>query len=160
MIRPDGTIEIESPRIIITPQFSRKDFLASPLYPVTRPANQNEPYSRFAFDSISLHPGEFFNGSICFKNGLLFDFHAASLRLEFDASRSSSHCDGLRHEHHKKLLLMAFQKQPDERFYWTNSKDEMRVTYHFPWGEVSALIHYKTDDAMIIANYVVPDPTR
>jgi hypothetical protein len=160
MIHSDGTIEIESPQITITPKFSREDFLSSSLFLASKPQNQNEPYSRYGFESIILKQEEHFYASICFKCGHLHDFIVASLRPEFNASKSLCLDDKLRHEFHKKLLEVSFKNPPDERtymIYYPTPRDEVSVSYNFQWGTVSAGIDTRTDDAHIYVKYINHD---
>jgi hypothetical protein len=71
MILTDGIIEIESPRVIITPKTTREDFLASPLFSISEPRNQNTPWSRYAFKSITVG-SEQFAADICFCWGHIY----------------------------------------------------------------------------------------
>jgi hypothetical protein len=150
MFHIDGTIEIQSPQIIVLPAFSREDFLASSLFPVTEPSNQNHPYSRYFFKSISAEQEEHFQGSICFAWGRLYDFDVSSLRKEFEKD------EGGKHLFHKKILEAAFKRVPDERSSWPNG-EEIGVTYNFHWGNVSARIDIKTWDALIYSRYFTPE---
>ena len=154
MIHPYGTVEFESPIMRITPSTTRDDFLASALFAVSQPMNQNAPWSRYSFQPIAAR-GENFAGNICFCSGAIYSMSLCSIRPEFGTSwnNASDEKEQARHCFHKQLLQDLFQRPPDERMAHGSIEQYMDDAYSFPWGSVSALTDAKAYGCDIFIKY-------
>jgi hypothetical protein len=154
MIHPDGTVEFESPQARITPTTTRADFLASALFDIARPMNQNAPWSRFSFRPITAQ-GERFSGDICFCSGAIYSMTLCCSRPEFGTSWNDASPDKeqARHCLHKQLLQGLFQRPPDERIPHGPNERDTDVTYYFPWGSVSALTDARAGGCSILIKF-------
>jgi hypothetical protein len=154
MIRPDGTVEFDAPKVGISPFTLRDDFLASPLFGVSKPLNQNQPSSRYSFQSI-VAGGELFDGDICFCSGSLYSMSLGSIRPEFGKwGRNSPDQERARHCFHKRLLEEAFGRPPDKRIARGPDERDADVEYNFAWGSVSAVTDLRDGDCDIFIKYV------
>ena len=81
MIFVDGTIGFDTPKVIITPTMTRDEFLASALFVISKPMNQNAPWSRYSFQSVTVH-GEHFSGDVCFCSGIIYSMSLSVIRPE------------------------------------------------------------------------------
>jgi hypothetical protein len=154
MIRIDGTIEFESPKASIMPNTTRDDFLASPLFVISKPLNQNHLWSRYSFKPITAQ-GERFGGDICFCSGAIYSLDLCVIRPEFGTSWNdfSPEKEQMRHCFHKELLQRIFQREPDERVAHGPDHRDMDEAYVFPWGTVSACTDVRTGGCDIFIKY-------
>src|SRR5262249_1178357 len=141
MIHSDGTIDIEVPRFIISPKTTHKDFLATPAFAISKPLNQNTPWSCHEIGPITAF-GERLSCNVRFCSGWLRYVEFVSLRVEFGPTqqRDAKHC------FHKKLLEKIFTHPPDECRGKGNQDAFTNAFYHFPWGLVCATRDPKSDD--------------
>jgi len=154
MIHSDGTIEIESPRVIITPKTMREDFLVSPLFLISQPLNQNAPWSRYSFKPITAND-EQLAGDICFCSGVVYSLSFCSMRLESGMSWNeySAEREQARHCFHKKLLKTLFVRPPDKRIQSGVDDRNTSDQYNFPWGLVCAEQDIKGGASYIFIKY-------
>ena len=154
MIHPDGTVEFESPIVRITPGTTRDDFLASALFAISKPTNQNAPWSRYSFQPVTVR-GENFSGDICFCSVAIYSMSLCSIRPEFGTSwnDASVEKEQARHCFHKQLLQRLFQRPPDERIEHGPNERDTDDAYSFPWGGVSALTDAKAYGCDIFIKY-------
>jgi len=146
MIFSNGTVEFESPKVKITPNTTRDDFIASALFAISRPLNQNAPWSRYSFEPITAN-GECLAGDICFCSAAIYSVGLCSIRPEFGASwnDASIEKERARHSFHTQLLQGLFQRPPDRG---------AEYGFSFPWGGVWALIDPKSGGCGILIKYV------
>src|SRR5580658_9812129 len=78
----DGTVNFTSPMIDIGRHTERDAFLTSPLFAISKPLNQNAPWSRYSFGPVT-SDGELFAGDICFYSGVVNTISLGSVRPEF-----------------------------------------------------------------------------
>jgi hypothetical protein len=153
MILKDGTIEIESPRVIITPKTTREDFLASPLFSISEPRNQNTPWSRYAFKPITVG-SEQFAAYICFCWGHIYSASLCSMRSEFGTWNINSGIqEAERHYFHKEFLQKIFDRPPDETIRAGIDVRDASAVYNFPWGLVCAEQDIKCGASFILIKY-------
>jgi hypothetical protein len=153
MIHANGTIEIESPHFVITPKTTREDFLASTLFAISEPLNQNTPWSRYAFKSINLGC-EQFAGDICFCWGNLASVSLWSMRPDFgEWNINSASQEAARHYFHKEFLQRIFARPPDEKLRFGNDDRDASAVYNFSWGLVCAEQDAKCGASGIIIKY-------
>lgn len=154
MIHPDGTIELALPSMSISPHTTRDEFLASPLFTITKPMNQNTPWSRYSFESVT-GGGEQFTGDICFCAGAIYSLSFLALRPEFGSSWDSATAEQERARHcfHKQMLQTFFERLPDERIPWGSDERDADVGYKFSWGEVYASTDIKSRFCGIVIKY-------
>ena len=154
MIHPNGTVEFESPKVSITPGTTRDDFLASPLFGISKPSNQNTPYSRYSFQPVTAG-GELFAGDICFCSGGIYSMSLCSIRPEFGSSWSnaSSEKEQARHCFHKRLLQDLFGRLPDDHISRGPDERDADIGFSFPWGGVSACTDIKAYGCDIFIKY-------
>jgi hypothetical protein len=154
MIHPDGTVEIESPRMSITRGTTREDFVASSLFAISRPLNQNAPWSRYSFQPVEAG-GENFECDICFCAGTIYSLIVSSLRPEFGDSWSNSSVEQEQAKHcfHKQLLQSILRRSPDEHIPRGLDERDADIGYDFPWGKVSATTDTKAGGCFIFINY-------
>ena len=141
MINPqDGSIGLESPPIVITHDFSREQFLSSPLFPLSSPLNQNSPWSRYSFRPITI-AGEVFAADICFKSDRLYSVNLRTARPAFGESWSdwSSEKEIAAKRFHDSLLTSWF--------------GSTRGDYLFRWGKVYSVIDNKSGSSSIGITY-------
>jgi len=154
MIRLDGTVEFESPIVRITPSTTRDDFLASAHFAISKPGNQNAPWSRYSFQPVTAR-GENFAGDICFCSGAIYSMSLCSIRPEFGTSwnNASAEKEQARHCFHKQLLQRLLQRPPDKRIARGLDEQDTDDAYGFPWGGVSALTDAKAYGHDIFIKY-------
>jgi hypothetical protein len=154
MIYSDGAVEFESPKVRIIPSTTRDDFLASALFAISKPMNQNAPWSRYSFGPITVR-GENFSGDICFCSGIIYSTSLCARRPEFGSSwnDASVEKEQARHCFHKQLLQRLFQRQRDERIEHGSNDLDADDVYSFHWGEVSALTDAKAYGCYIFIKY-------
>ena len=154
MIHPDGIIEFELPRVRISPRTTRDEFLASPLFAIAEPLNQNAPWSRYSFQPVTVR-AELFAGDICFCSGLIDTASLCSTRPEFGSSWSDASLEQERARHcfHKQLLQDWFERLPDEHIPWGSDERDADVGYKFQWGSVYAATDCKTQTRGILIKY-------
>jgi hypothetical protein len=154
MIQSDGTVEFESPRVSITPHTTRDNFLASPLFAISKPLNQNTPWSRYSFQPVTVG-GEHFAGDICFCSGAIYSMSLSSVRPEFGSSwgDTSVEKEQARHCFHKQWLQDAFGRLPDEHVSRGPDKRDEDIGFDFPWGSVSASTDIKAGGCYVFIKY-------
>jgi hypothetical protein len=154
MIRSDGTVELESPKVSITSHTTRDDFLALPLFTFSKPLNQNTPWSRYSFQPITAG-GEHFSGDICFCSGAIYSMSLCSLRPEFGSSWSEASVEKerARHGFHKQLLQDTFRRPPDEYVPRGPDKRDEDVGFSFSWGCVLASTDIKAGGCYVLIQY-------
>jgi hypothetical protein len=146
MIHPDGTIDIEVPCFIISSKTTREDFLASPLFAISEPLNQNTPWSCYGFGPVKTG-GEGFSCNVRFCSGFLRYVEFVSIRPEFESTQQwdAKHC------FHKNLLETIFARLPDE-CRGIDSQD-VNTFYNFSWGLAGATRDPKSDWPFIVVRY-------
>jgi len=154
MIYPDGAIKIGIPNVTITQRMTRDDFLASPLFAVSKPMNQNAPWSRYSFRPVTAD-GEHFAGDVCFYDGVLYSLSLCSIRPEFGSSWNDYSVEKERAAHcfHKELLKRIFGRPPDKHIPRGADERDADAGYILPWGEVWASTDIKSAICDILVKY-------
>ena len=154
MIYPDGTIKLEMPDVSITPRTTRDIFLSSHLFAISKPLNQNVPWSRYSFRPVTAD-GEHFAGDICFCEGVLYSLILCSIRPEFGSSWNDYSVDKERAKHcfHKELLKRILGRPPDEHITRVADERDADAGYTLPWGEVWASTDMKSAVCDIFIKY-------
>lgn len=151
MISEDGTIEIEWPPTLIVPRLTKNDFLATPLGKISRLWNENELWSRYAFEPVIIN-GEAFAMDICFCDDQLYLVGFISLRPEFDQTGQpfSFEKDYALHLFHKRFLEKQFDPAAEPRM---PDDPTAEFGYRFSWGGVCAATNPKLDGRFIAIQY-------
>jgi hypothetical protein len=154
MIQSDGTVEFESPKVTISAHSTRNDFLKSSLFALSKPLNQNAPWSRYSFQPV-IAGGEHFAGDICFCSGPIYSISLCSVRPEFGSSWSdfSVEKERARHCFHKRLLRDIFKRPADEHTSRGPDERDADVGFSFPWGNVSAATDIKGGGCYVLIKY-------
>jgi hypothetical protein len=155
MIQADGTVEFDSPRTSISPTTTRDDFLASPLFAISEPLNQNPPWSCYAFKPVAAR-GELFTCHISFCAGAVDSLSLSAMRPEFGTSWSDVTPEKEQDMHcfHKRMLLELFGRPPDKRISRGPDERDADFGYDFSWGEVWAITDIKSGDCEIHIRYL------
>jgi hypothetical protein len=151
MIQSDGTVVFAGPKVTITPRTTRGDFLTSPLFDISKPLNQNVPWSRYSFQPVA-GAGEQFAADICFCSGAIYDMMLCSIRSEFGSVMSTVN-EQAKHCFHKQLLQSIFKRPPDERIQRGEDERDANARYIFPWGAVSAATAMKASGCFIFIEF-------
>jgi hypothetical protein len=154
VIDTDGMVSFESPMINIGRRTTRDVFIASPLFALAKPLNQNSPWSRYSFEPV-MAGSELFAGDICFYSDLICSMSLWSARPEFGASWDALSAEKERERHcfHKGLLQEIFKRPPDEIISHPSDARDADITYEFPWGSVSACTDIKSCVGGILVKY-------
>jgi hypothetical protein len=154
MIQSNGTVVFDSPSMSITPGTARDEFLVSPLFHISKPMNQNAPWSRYGFRPVTAG-NEQFAGDICFCSGSIYSLNLCSLRPEFGTSwdEASMEKERARHYFHKQLLQNIFGRDPDELIPRGLDKRDADIAFNFAWGSVSACTDFKSGGRDIYIKY-------
>jgi len=154
MIQSNGIVEFELPKVSITPRTTRDDFLRSPFFVLSKPLNQNAPWSRYCFQPVTAG-GERFAGDICFCSGVIYSIGLCSIRPEFGSSWSdvSPEKEQAQHCFHKRLLRDIFRRPPDERIARGRDERDADIGFSFSWGSVSAVTDIKAGGCFIFIRY-------
>jgi hypothetical protein len=154
MIQPNGTVVFDLPNVSITPRTMRDEFQASPLFQISKPLNQNAPWSRYGFRPVTAG-NEQFAGDICFCSGSIYSLNLSSLRPEFGTSwdDASIEEERARHYFHKKLLQDVFRRSPDKLIPRGSDKRDTDIEFNFVWGNVSACTDFKSGGCDIFIKY-------
>lgn len=125
--------------MIITARTTRDEFLSSPLFAISKPMNQNAPWSRYSFQPVR-GSGENFAGDICFCSGAIYSMSLCAIGPKFGSSWSDASVkkEQARHCFHKQLLQGIFGRPPNEHIPRGPDERDADIGYVFPWGEVSA----------------------
>lgn len=156
MINSDGTIEFESPKARISPHTTLDVFWNSPLFNLSKPLNQNDPWFRYSFQSVMVG-GEHFAGDICFCSGLIYSIDLCVIRPEFGNSwgDASVEKEQERHRFHKQLLQRIFMRSPDHIIPCELNQWDAAAEFNFPWGSVSAYTDIKAYSCSIAIKYTL-----
>lgn len=154
MFREDGTAVFESPVATLGLDTTRDMFLSSPLFPISKPLNQNAPWSRYAFLPVTAL-GEQLTGNVCFCHGRIYSLQLCSIRPEFESSPDDYSLEKERALHcfHKRFLQDIFGRLPDDFFRSELDDRDTDVGYTFSWGKVRTSTDIKSDSRYIFIGY-------